>query len=472
MCARRISATTSERCRAVRELVIGVAILLLLLGFPSHLPAQTPPAGRPHSTPPDTTAHAMGAMPPGPLGIPFSRVGSGTSWLPDATAMYMHHWQAGRWELMLHYNIFAQYIREGSLRGDHQFGSINWVMGMARRPLGGGWFWLRPMLSLERLTVGLCGYPDLLATGETCHGEPLVDRQHPHDLFMELAAAYQRAFARGVAAELYLGVAGEPALGPAAYPHRTSALPNPIAPITHHWIDATHISFGVITAGIFGRWWKAEASLFNGREPDEDRFDIDLAALDSYSGRLSFLPGERWSLQLSGGHLKDAEAGEPGEPPITVNRYTASAIYHHPLRGGGIWATTLVWGLNNELGHDTNAFLLESNFDVREHDLVFGRAEVAEKSAENFGLPGPPERKFTVGKVSLGYLHQFGPFAGILAGVGGLVSIGMVPADLKFFYGTKLPTGFTVYLRASPAPMPMGAMHHPMPPSAPHHGGR
>jgi hypothetical protein len=288
---------------------------------------------------------------------------------------------------------------------------------------------------------------------------------------MELAAAYQRAFARSVAGEIYLGLAGEPALGPTAYPHRTTALPNPIAPITHHWIDATHISFGVITAGIFGRWWKAEASLFNGREPDEDRFDIDLATLDSYSGRLSFLPGERWSLQISGGHLKDAEAGEEGEPRITVNRYTASAIYHHPLRDGGVWATTAVWGMNNELGHNTNAILLETNLDLRENDLVFGRAEVVEKTAENFGLPGEHERKFTVGKVSLGYLHQFGPFAGILAGVGGLFSIGMVPADLKFFYGTKLPTGFAIYLRGSPAPMRMEAMPPMQPPAPPHHGG-
>lgn len=451
-----------ESRRALRNSLIGIALILSQHWALPQLRAQTSP---------DTSAHVMGAMPPGPLGIPGIRMGSGTSWLPDATPMYMHHWQADRLELMLHYNVFVQYIREGSRRGDDQFGSINWVMGMTRLPLGGGWLWLRPMLSLERLTVGRCGYPDLLATGETCHGEPLVDRQHPHDLIMELAAIYLRAFTRDVAGELYLAVAGEPALGPTAYPHRPSALPNPLAPITHHWIDATHIAFGVVTAGVFGRRWKAEVSLFNGREPDENRFDIDLATLDSYSGRLSFLPGERWALPISGGHLEDAEASPNGEPPATVHRFTASAIYHRPLRDGGIWATTAVWGLNEEHGHNTNAFLLETNLDLRERDIIFGRAEVVEKAAENFGLPGVHERTFTVGKVSIGYVRQFGPFAGILAGAGGLFSIGMVPDDLEFFYGTKLPTGLAIYLRGSPAPMRMEATHPMHPPAPPHHEG-
>ena len=36
--------------------------------------------------------------------------------------------------------------------------------------------------------MGARGYPNLFATGEVANGRPLVDRQHPHDLFMELAA--------------------------------------------------------------------------------------------------------------------------------------------------------------------------------------------------------------------------------------------------------------------------------------------
>lgn len=404
----------------------------------------------------------------GPLGIPMSREGSGTSWQPDSSPMYALHGEAGSWRFMLHGNLFLQYIREGGVRGDDQFGSINWLMGMARREVAGGELRLRAMMSAEPLTTGECGYPDLLATGESCEGgQRLHDRQHPHDLFMELAASYERAVTGGLGIQLYGGLAGEPALGPVAYPHRISAMPNPIAPIGHHWFDATHISFGVATAGVFGRRWKLEGSLFNGREPDEDRYDLDLARLDSYSGRLWLLPGPAWALQASAARLKEVEPGLNGGPRIDQTRVTASATYHRPLADQGSWATTVMWGRNEEEGHATNAFLVETSLNLAERNLLFLRAEAARKTGEDLVLDSPRQgpadpslvdEAFSVGSLGAGYVRQFGAIAGLVPGLGFRIGVSLVPERLEPFYGSRTPTGFAVFARLRPRAMAMGAM--------------
>jgi len=387
--------------------------------------------------------------------------------------MYAAHLMAGRWELMLHGNAFLQYIDEGSDRGDEQFGSINWFMAMARRSVAGGNILLRAMLSLEPITVGECGYPDLLATGEFCNDRgPLHDRQHPHDLFMELAATYEKAVTRKLAIQLYGGVAGEPAIGPVAYPHRLSAIDNPFAPISHHWQDATHISFGVITAGLFTRRWKLEGSVFNGREPDEDRYDIDLNALDSFSGRLWWLPTERWALQVSLAHLNEAEEHEPGEPRIDVARATASATYHVPVGPDGYVASTFVWGRNNEDGapDPTNAFLLESTVNLHDKNVLFGRGEVVGKTGEELDLGNPAleDEVFTVGKLSLGYMRRFGPFGSLLPSLGASVSVNFVGDDLEPFYGENIPVGFAIFANVKPRQMKMHGAPATTAPEAPH----
>ena len=454
------------------------ALVALLLITPAPtLRGQEHPHGRPAQRPAAAdTAHRMemeGMMMPGPLGIPQTREGSGTAWLPDFSPMYAAHGMAGRWELMLHGNAFVQYIDEGSDRGDEQFGSVNWFMGMARRPLAGGEILLRAMLSLEPITVGECGYPDLLATGEFCDDRgPLHDRQHPHDLFMELAAMYQGELSQNVGLQLYGALSGEPALGPVSYPHRISALANFFAPINHHWHDATHISFGVLTAGVFGRKWKLEASLFNGREPDDERFDLDLDALDSFSGRVWLLPGERWSLQVSTAHLNEVEQHEPGEPRTDLNRTTASVIYHAPVGSTGYWTSALVWGRNDEDGapEPTDGFLLESTLNLRERDVVFARGEVVEKTADDLVLEDPAleDEMFTVGKLTLGYMREFGPFGSLLPGLGVSLSVSFVGDDLDPFYGTNVPLGFALFGNLKPARMEMHAAHAtaaPAPPS-------
>lgn len=424
-----------------------------------HPPAparDTAMAGMPGmKTPAPPARGAMEMALAGPLGIGESRDASGTAWQPDLTPMYALHRSTGRWSLMFHGNAFLQYIGEGSDRGEQQLGSVNWFMGMARRSLGAGNLSLRTMLSLEPLTVGKCGYPDLLATGEFCNGRPLHDRQHPHDMFMEVAARYQRPVGRSLAIELYGGPAGEPALGPVAYPHRVSALWTPLAPISHHWQDATHIAYGVLTGGIYGRLWKLEGSAFNGREPDDGRFDFDLGALDSYSGRLWFLPTERLALQLSTGYLKEAERLREGGRS-DVHRSTASLTYQRPLTSSGSWASTLVWGQNRAHGLVTNTGLAEASMDLDGRNVIFGRGELAQKSGEDLALQDDSlgQRVFRVGKATLGYSRALG--AGSLRpAIGAEISLNFLPSALRRFYGGTTAPGFAIYASIRPAPMQM-----------------
>jgi hypothetical protein len=424
-----------------------VMIRTLILGFVFFTPirafAQTQPEHvHPAPLQPDHSQHTAGIFAP--------REASGTAWLPDETPMYGVHSDAGSWSLMFHGNAFVQLLHESGDRGDTQAGSINWFMAMARRPVGTARVGFRGMLSLEPITIAGCGYPDILATGETCENEPLHDRQHQHDLFMELAAEYDRPLTGTMRWQLYGALAGEPALGPVAYPHRVSAMPNPLAPIGHHWLDATHITFGVVTGGVYGSRWKAEASVFNGREPDEQRANFDFAALDSFSGRLWFSPTPHLTLQVSAGHLNEAEPGHGAEPRRDVTRATASLTYHRPLRAESIWATTMSWGRNSEQGEASNAFLAETNITLDERDTWFGRIEFGGKPAHDLDVHGT-EEVFTVAKVQAGYTRYLPAWRGLKPGIGGSFSFGVVPAALKPAYGGRVNPGFGVFVTVRPA---------------------
>ena len=380
-----------------------------------------------------------------------ARDASGTSWLPDSSPMHAGHARAGSWELMWHGAAFLQFINESAPehRGAHQTGSINWVMGMARRRAGAGRVGIRTMLSAEPWTIGGCGYPDLLATGETCDGDTIHDRQHPHDLFMELALEYERPLGRGLQWFAYGGPVGEPALGPVAFPHRVSAMSNPIAPIGHHWLDATHITFGVVTTGVRGSRWNAEASAFNGREPDENRTDIDLGALDSYAARFSVAPASTTVLQVSAGRLNDAE-GEAGLPPNDVTRVTASATYHRAISPSTLWASTIAWGMNQEPIDTTHALLFESAISLRDRHTGFLRWEIAGKPAHDLHVHETTD-VYVVGKLQLGYARYLRPGQGMQVGFGGSLSGSFVPADLAPRYGGRVAPGFAVFLTLRPA---------------------
>ena len=381
----------------------------------------------------------------------MEREASGTAWLPDETPMYAIHAQRGPWLLMAHENAFVQFLHESGPRGNDQYGSINWVMGMAHRDAGPGRLLLRGMFSAEPWSIQGCGYPDLLASGEQCEGEKIHDRQHPHDFVMEISGEYDAPLSGSVRWQVYGGPAGEPALGPVGFPHRISALPNPLAPISHHWLDSTHITYGVVTGGVYGGRWKAEGSVFNGREPDETRTNIDFAALDSVSGRVWFLPTSRIALQLSAGRLTEAEAAEHGEPRADVSRTTASLTYHSAPMHNSIWATTIAWGRNEESGHGSNAFLAETSLTLHDADSWFGRFEIAGKTAHDLALGDSRDETFTVAKIQAGYTRYMQAWQGLKPGIGGALSAGLVPRRLEPAYGRRVNTGAAVYVTLRPA---------------------
>ncbi len=402
----------------------------------------------------------------GPLGIPETRMGSGTSWLPDASPMHAAHYQFARWTLMLHGKGFLQYDWQGGSRGSNQLGIVNWAMAAASRPLGGGQLQLRAMLSAEPWTIGNRGYPLLVQTGESYQGAPLHDRQHPHDLFMELAALYERPVARNLGVSLYLAPVGEPAVGPVAFPHRASAADDPLAPISHHWQDGTHITFGVVTAGVFMRNVKLEASWFNGREPDENRTNFDYTGrrLDSYSARLTVNPGPRWSLSTWYAYVKSPEGLHPDE---SLHRVGAAALITQPVGTGGTWSSALIYGANDQIGTGrlASSVLVESTVDLDGTNSLFGRVEYVQKSAEELVVASvPPTTEYDVGALVLGYLRTVGTVAGLAAGVGMRGSLNFVPSSLGGAYGSRTPLGAAIYLQLRPAGARAGEMKmHGMP---------
>jgi hypothetical protein len=442
--------------RAMRALVIVSSVL----AASGRLAAQTPDHGQHHPAPPPAQKpvdHSQHQQPAGSIiDLPTGREGSGTAWLPDSSPMYAVHRQYGEWEVMGHGNAFLQYLYDGGDRGDDLFGSINWVMGMANRRLGDARLGLRGMLSIEPFTINGCGYPNLLASGEVCDGHAIVDRQHPHDLFMEVAAQYDRPLTSTIALQLYGGLAGEPALGPVAFPHRLSAMANPLAPLSHHWLDASHITFGVVTGGLYGRQWKVEGSVFNGREPDDERYDFDFAAMDSFSGRVWFLPNENLALQVSAGHLAEAEQDIESAARVDVDRVTASATYHRPFRDGSLWASTLAWGRNAEEGVATNFVLAEANVTFDEQDAWYGRLEVGRKTAHDLDIHGfGADTMFTLSKVQSGYTRYLDAWHGLKPGVGATLSMSLVPSSLDSVYGNRASFGFGVFVTLRPGAMQM-----------------
>ena len=420
------------------------------------IPAQAQHAGMHHE--PDTSQSAAPSMSSFTLpNLPMTRDGSGTAWLPDATPMYGVHTGLGGWGLMLHGGAFLRYttqdVFENGNRGDQKLDVPNWFMGMAKRPIGSrGQLAVRSMISLEPLTIG-SGYPLLFQTGETYEGEPLIDRQHPHDLFTELSMTYGQALGEQAGVFAYFGWPGQPALGPVVFMHRPSARHNPDAPLGHHWQDATHITFGVATLGLRYGPFTIDGSLFTGREPDEDRYDLDKPRFDSYSVRLSSNPTDALAVQVSRGFLKSPEVHEPDADQV---RTTASMIYHRPL-ADGIWTNTLLWGRNEASSDDDhghghhgtqNAFLAESDVQFG-RQAVYARAEWIEKTAGELGLESSESRTFSIGTLTLGTAREVLSTGSLSWMLGAQGIVYHVPEALRPTYGSQ-PVSLEIYLRLSP----------------------
>jgi hypothetical protein len=369
---------------------------------------------------------------------PAAREASGTAWQPDASEHRGLHLMAGDWMLMGHLLLNGVYDRQEGGRGGEKGFISGMAMGSARRSLGSGILQLRAMLSPEPL-MGARGYPLLLASGETANGvTQLVDRQHPHDLFMELSASYSVRLSDSASAFAYAGLPGEPAFGPPAFMHRLSIMDSPEAPISHHWLDSTHIAFGVVTGGVVAGNVKLEASRFNGREPDQRRWNLETGPLDSTALRVSWNPTSALSLQASWGRFIAPEQLAPGE---NQTRWSASGIYTRWL-GDGWWSTTLAWGRRTSDRRDLDAYVLESAVRTGAWTL-FGRAERTDND-ELAGLHHGPV--FAVGKASLGLVRDFRIAPHLSFGPGALVAQTFVPRPLRASYSGDA-RGFMGFVR-------------------------
>ncbi len=386
--------------------------------------------------------------------MPSPHISSGTGWQPAATAEPMWMMSEGAWEVMAHGVVFVDYNQQGGPRGEGKAESVNWLMTMEQHKLGRGSILFREMFSAESLTAPHPGFPELFQTGETYHGHALVDHQHPHNVFSELALYYARPITvpakGGLAWEFYGAAAGEPALGPVAYMHRASASELPIAPLSHHLQDSTHISFGVITSGLIISRFKIEGSVFNGREPDEKRYTIQLAPLDSWSARLSVAASRNWTAQYSYGRLEHPEALEAG----SQRRQTASVEYVRPFAGGffgrGSWATLAVWGRVHQVfdDHNLNGYLLESTVNFKLRNYAFTRMELVDK--DELFPDNPLLPSFRIGAYTFGGARDLIQSRLWQVALGGDVTFYSKPAALNSSYGNE-PISFQVFIRIRPS---------------------
>jgi len=396
----------------------------------------------------DTNLMSMGAM------------GSGTTWQPSSGPMYMHHKQSGDWLLMFHYNVVGAVNRQGGPRGVAKVESANWFMPMAYHKLGKGTVQLRGMFSFEPFTFPPGGSPLLFQTGETYKGQPLIDKQHPHDLFMELSAQYTHPLGEKGTWFTYFAYPGEPALGPVAFMHRMSASENPSATLSHHLQDSTHISFGVLTTGFTYRWLKLEGSIFNGREPDENRYNFDAHKWNSRSARLSIMPNANWTMQVSYGFLRSPE----GQHPDTdVRRTTASVQYNRPLHRGN-WASAFVWGRNHTSSpteiHNLNGYTFESTVNFLDKNYLYTRLELVDKDE----LLRPSDLSllritdyhptFRIGAYTFGGARDIWTTDQMSFAIGSDLTFYSKPSVLDRIYGTN-PVSWKLFFRIRPGTMDM-----------------
>jgi hypothetical protein len=423
------------------------AIFAGVLFLAAMAPAQAAPPHE-HAAPPEQNSPMAGMQmqmdestePP----LPSPHAGSGTGWQPASVPANEWMWMRRGWELMAHGVIFADYNQQGGPRGAGKAESVNWGMLMEQHQLGTGTILFRQMFSAESLTSPHPGFPELFQTGETYHGEPLVDHQHPHNVFAELSVLYTLPLTKKLSWELYGGPSAEPALGPVTYLHRASASELPLAPLGHHLQDSTHTSFGVVTTGLVIDRVKLEASAFNGREPNEERWSIQPGALDSWSGRASVTPTANWTAQYSVGRLEHPEAAEPG----SQWRQTASAEYDRPVAAGDL-TTSLVWGRVHKIatGRNLNGYLLESTLNFREKNYAFMRLELIDK--DELFPQAAVHPAYRIGAYTFGGVRDLIHDRAWQLGLGADVTLYSKPAALDAAYGQH-PVSFQIFLRARP----------------------
>jgi hypothetical protein len=401
----------------------------------------------------DMSGMDMPGMEMAPGWMPSPHASSGTGWQPAATDVDAPMWMKpfGAWDVMAHGVIFIDYNQQGGPRGEGKAESVNWLMLMEQHKLGRGTILFREMFSAESLTSPHPGFPELFQTGETYHGQALVDHQHPHNVFSELAFDYTRPIGEldlihaKVLWEFYGAAAGEPALGPVAFMHRASASELPMAPLSHHLQDSTHTSFGVITTGLIIDRVKIEGSVFNGREPDEKRYTIQFAPLDSWSARVSVAASRNWTAEYSYGRLEHPEALEPG----SQRRQGAAVEYVLPFSQGS-WSTSMVWGRVHKAfdDHNLNSYLLETTANFKLRNYAFSRMELVDK--DELFPDNPSFPSFRIGAYTFGGAHDLFQRPLWQLALGTDITVYSKGAALDPYYG-KDPVSFQIFLRVRPA---------------------
>ncbi len=365
---------------------------------------------------------------------------------PDPMAAMEEMEPMDHWMTMVHGYAFLNANRQGGPSGDREFESQNHLMLMAAKTAWGGKLSLLGTFTLEPATIPPRGSVELFQRGETYHHVLLVDLQHPHDLFVQLAAAWERPLFTQAKVRLYLAPIGEPALGPVAYPHRLSASENPTAPLSHHNQDSTHIAADVVSASLSVSAVTLEGSAFHGREPDENRWNIDQGRIDSYSGRVTVRPAPQWSVQVSSGHLEHPEAIEAGNQ----TRSTGSVSYERATPGGFV-AATLATGRNQTPGGPEWGSLLEWTWKFAGANFVYGRIEDVDR--DEYELVHKAERpdgvaasRVRVQAATLGYVRDVAWLEKLETGLGLDATIYRFPSRLDTVYGSR-PVSVHGFLR-------------------------
>ena len=439
-----------------------LSAIVVLLGL-SRIVSQEP-AQQPDSSMSGMHHDHAGMQPPSFIDEILHHARSGTSAEPNSTAHAMLMTSKANWDLMFHGEVFLNVLQQSGPRGDDKVFSTSWFMPMAQRRFGRHQMTIKTMFSLDPATVTHRFYPEMFQQGETAFGRPITDGQHPHDFIMELALLYDYKLGEHALFSLYAAPVGDPAIGPPAYAHRSSASENPMATLGHHLQDSTHILNDVITAGVTYKSVRVEASGFHGREPDEFRWNIDSGKVDSWSTRLTVQPGRNWSAQYSFAHLTSPEELHPGEDAA---RMTASIMYNRPLENGN-WTTTLLWGRNHWLpsGKNFNGYLAETTVQFAASNYFWARIENADRTTELLLNRRPEPAGFEenllarVQAYTAGYDYEFKIFPHLATALGGQVTFYNKPGFLTPLYGNH-PVGAVVFLQVRPTGK---ADHHHMAP--------
>ena len=387
----------------------------------------------------------------------FVAAGAEAQNAPDQPHDMSHmHMSDSSWTFMQDGVFDGVLNHQGGPRGGSEVKGLTWWMGMLSRSFEPGRLTLTGMFSVDPATVGTDGYRELFQVGEAIDGRPNVDHQHPHDAFMQLSAAWRASLTDATTIVVAAAPAGEPALGPISFMHRASAAAILFAPLSHHTFDSTHISFGVITGGLTRGRWTAEGSVFNGREPDQDRWNLDFARLDSVSGRVWFRPTDEWAIQVSSGRLTAPEELEEGN----VVRTTASVSWTRSA-SDAMSAVTAGYGRNDQAAQQAvfgeatrqrGATTLSARLEAVqiEDALLLDAAAPASADSRARDL-------HLVGELTLGALQRVGRWRGIEAGVGVNATAYAVPGAWRDAYGDH-PFSAQVFVQIRPRIGGMGPM--------------